>query len=101
MSNFGHSIQRLLFWTELKRIENTEERREFKLPWCSHNQLIIKCSHEVQFKYPFHTIAQIQLEDVDLKFFKKLKRTDIQSAKNYQNITLGFSESFYRQKPEF
>lgn len=57
MSNFGHSIQRLLFWAELKRIENTEDRREFEFPWCSHNQLIIKCSHKVQFKYRFHTIA--------------------------------------------
>lgn len=57
MSNFGHSIQKLLFWTELEKIGNTEERREYKLPWRSHNQPIIKCSYKVQFKYQFHTIA--------------------------------------------
>lgn len=56
MSNFGHSIQKLLFWTELEKIGNTEERREYKLPWRSHNQPIIKCSYKVQFKYQFHTI---------------------------------------------
>lgn len=60
------------------------KKGECKLPWCSHNQVIMKCSHKVQFKYQCHKIAQVQLEvEVVFHKIKKDRHTECQEVPEY------------------
>jgi len=74
MSNFGHSIHRLLFWTELRRTANTEKRMQTS--WV--------------FSYPaereaFSSSTQMRLEKVFQKI-KKARRAECQESKVFQKF---------------